>query len=235
MLNAIDYYSTVSGSLEYYSKRGGFNLLVTYQNDLSEKPKSYEKTLYNQKTNVKNQAMPNDEYEIKTYDGDTLTVYKSGSKERGTASNVTTKKIAPMPTDTRNLFKGTTMKERIGTIDGEKLYNFRFEPSLMSGTVKTSLLPEDIAMGFLEDTTKWDIKGEEKIAGVNTVAIEGTLNANYTERFNAKNFKINVDPHTGIMLQMEVINDAGIMVEALYTKDIEIDKTLNQKLFSFAK
>ncbi|MED1640826.1 hypothetical protein P4V01_28535 [Bacillus thuringiensis] len=97
---------------------------------------------------------------------------------------------------------------------------------------KTSLFPEDFAMGFLADQTKWNITGKEEIANIDTVVIEGTLHIGYDKRYNAKTFKLNIDPNTGILLQVEAKDALNIVKESIRTKTIEINKTVETKLYN---
>lgn len=89
-----------------------------------------------------------------------------------------------------------------------------------------------IAMGFLSDTTKWEISGGEEVAGVDTIVIKGILNDDYSKRYTADNFKLNVDLNTGILLQMEVKDATGKIKESIKTTSIKINGDLNNKLFT---
>ncbi len=224
MLNSIDYYKKVSGSFEYLSTAGNYDLVVDYQTDLSDNSKSYE--------NVKIlSANSSDTVESETsvYDGDTLENNKTMKKTKEIKSQQL--KVEKISKSEREELKNSTIKERIKTIDGEKAYIHRVDPSYM-GIAKTSLFPEDFAMGFLSDTTKWEISGNEEIAGVDTVVIKGTLNNEYSKRYTASNFKLNVDPNTGILLQMEVTDATGKIKESIKTTSIKINGDLNNKLFT---
>ncbi len=239
MLNSIDHYKTAKGSFEYFSESGDFYISVDYQTNLSDSPQSYEKVYGLGKEN--NNGIVNATelgYEVSIYDGENLINYNSGSSDHQTnsvtKSNVPIKtivKVGKVSEKERNYLKNTSIHERITTVDGEKAYIHRVDPSYM-GIAKTSLFPEDIAMGFLVDSTLWDITGQEIIAGIKTIVIEGKLNSEYSKRYNAKTFKLNIDPKTGIMIQMEVFDSSGIIKESIKTKNIEINKNLDVNLFS---
>jgi hypothetical protein len=239
MLNSIDHYKTAKGSFEYFSESGNFHISVDYQTDLSDSPKSYEKVrglAKENKNGITTAAEPG--YEVSVYDGENLINYNSGSSDYQTnsvtKSNVPIKtivKVGKVSEKERNYLKNTTIHERITTVDGEKAYIHRIDPSYM-GIAKTSLFPEDIAMGLLADDARWDITGQENIAGVKTVVIEGKLNSEYSKRYNAKTFKLNIEPNTGIMIQMEVFDSSGTIKESIKTKNIEINKSLDTKLFT---
>lgn len=226
MLNSIDNYEKASGTFEYFSSSGKFNLLVNYQTDLSNNPKSYEKIQII--TSEQSTSPDFVDSEESVYDGDTITMAKTKKKTKET--KVEKVKVAKISKIESEELKNSTIKDRIINLDGEKAYIHRLDPSYM-GIAKTSLLPEDFAMGFLEDTTKWDIIGSEKIAGVNTLIIKGELNNYSSTRYNGSGFKLNVDPYTGILLQMEVKDTTGATKESIKTTSIQINEILNENLF----
>lgn len=239
MLNSIEHFKTAKGSFEYFT--GDDNLLVEYQTDLSMNPKSYEKVqgiaMKNHKSLKEGEIEPG--YEIATYDGGNLNNFNSGSIDYKTNSVTKDSKpktysvpTTPVTQEEQNQLRNSTINERvIQEQDGEKTYVHKLDPSYMR-IAKTSLLPEDFAMGYMEDQTKWNITGQENIAGINTVVIEGQLNDYYTEKYQGGIYKLNVDPNTGIMLQMVVTDSANNVKYSLKTKTIEIDKSIDTKLFS---
>lgn len=178
-------------------------------------------------------------YEISVYDGKNLTNYNSGSSDYKT--NGVTKESKPF-TDTipvakvteeeRNQLKGTSIESRvIKEENGEKSFLTRIDPAYM-GIARTSLMPEDIAMGLLENDKNWDIVGQEKVAGINTVIIKGVLNKYYSEKWGAESFILNVDPKTGILLVMEAHDTSGNVTDMIRTHSIQIDGQINEKLFT---
>jgi hypothetical protein len=232
MLNSIDYFSTAKGTFEYFSESGGYHLNVDYQTDLSDNPKSYEKSEPITSTAIQKKSQENAEIEVQLYDGEHIiqeSTDRNETSEDG-QSEVQSIKVGKMSKGERDELKESKISERIVETEGEKSYIHRPDPSYM-GVSKTSLFPEDFAMGFLEDNNNWDIKGQENIAGVDTVVIEGKLNNDYASRYAADRFKLYVEQNTGILIQMEVSDSAGKVKEFLKTKHIEIDKKLDAKLF----
>ncbi|MFS1519429.1 sigma-E factor regulatory protein RseB domain-containing protein [Bacillus sp. SCS-151] len=233
MLNSIDYFQTANGEFEYSSTSGNFNLLVTYQTDLSDNSKSYEKV----QTINPDDSLENG-YVEKAYDGEYLYNYNSGSEDFEKNSVTKDKKpkkvkvkVKKVSKEERKELKGAKIDKRIVDVEGEKAYIRRIDPSYMA-LAKTSLFPEDLAMGFLEDNSQWDIEGQEIIAGKDTIVIKGKLNSNYSKRYNSKTFKLNIDPNTGIMLQMEVYDKSGSVTESLRTRNIEINQSLDNGIFT---
>lgn len=231
MLNSIDYYKNAQGSLEYLSTSGNFHMVIDYQTDLSESPKSFEKAqvIPMDAAAVLDRLKDSTKSETNIYDGETLESVISDKKDK--VDKVNKLKVNKVSKSEREELKNSTMKNRAIKIDGENVYIHRIDPSYM-GIAKISLFPEDIAMGFLEDTTKWEIAGTESIAGVETIVIKGTLGESYSERYNAKNFKLNVSSNTGILLQMEVTDFNGVIKERVKTLSIKINEELNPNLFT---
>lgn len=236
MLNAIDHYRTVQGTFEYIA--ADYHLLVDYQVDVSENPRSYEKVQSIKETSDHYTDTVESEYELAIYDGENLINYNSGSSDYKTTdvtkgSELVTTKVqtSKVTQEERNYLKGTTIKDRVVVEeDGEKAFYFRVDPAYM-GIAKTSLLPEDIAIGLLENKKNWEIIGKEEIAGVNTVVIKGKLEKYYADKWESESFKLNIDPGTGIMLVMETYDSSGKMKDLIRTHDIKIDEELDEKLF----
>ncbi|MDA1536438.1 MULTISPECIES: hypothetical protein [Bacillus] len=239
MLNSIDHFTTAKGSFEYFT--GDENVLVEYQTELGMNPKSFEKVkgIATVSHPTLAHGTPENGYEIASYDGEQLHNYNSGSPDF--VYNTVTKSDKPetysvktpaVTQEEQKQFKDSTMKDRVVTdANGEKTYNYRIDPSHM-GIAKTSLLPENFAMGYLEDLSKWNITGQEEIASVNTVIIEGQLNDYYTQKYQGNKFKLNVDPKTGIVLKMVVTDASGTVKNSLETKFIEIDKPVDALAYS---
>ncbi|WP_236830356.1 hypothetical protein [Bacillus thuringiensis] len=159
MLNSIDNFKTAKGSFEYFSTNGNYHLLVEYQTDLSDNPKSYEKVrgiaTANHKTLKKGAIEPG--YEISTYDGESLNNFNSGSADFQTNSvtkdskpNTYTVATPPITNEERTELKDSNINQRVIEKGGEKTYIHRLDPAYMR-IAKTSLFPEDFAMGFLAD------------------------------------------------------------------------------------
>ena len=237
MLNSIDNYRSAEGSFTYYSSAGRYHLYIDYKVNLNENPQSYEKVQsieFNPQENSFKTASFESGYEESIYDGDSLINFNNklvDSQANGTVQSV---KVRPATKEEREFKKGTTMKERvIPMLDGEKSYIRRVDPSLM-GIAKTSLFPEDIAMGFLENTVSWNITGEGNISGLKTFVIQGTLNKDYTTRYNAQDFLLEVDQKTGILLKMEVTDYKGNIKESIITNEIKLNEELSPSLFKLS-
>lgn len=237
MLNSIDYYKKASGTMQYLSTTANYNFVINYQTDLSDNPKSYEndQEIPIDSTDPLESAKAKGLHtETQIYDGNSTAMITSDPKIDGGQANTNAMKVDKITKSQRDELKDSTMKNRVIKMNGENgpnTYIPRVDPTYM-GIAKISLFPQDIAMGFLTDTTQWNITGNENIAGINTVVIKGTLDSNYSQRYEAQNFTLNVDPNTGILLQMEVTNSNGEITQLVKTFSIKINENLNDKLFS---
>lgn len=210
MLNAIDFYDKAKGNFVYGSVNANFHFDVEYQVKVKNGAGSYYK-LKDKNGLVQQSAV----------DGDVIVQLDDTDK------TYTSFKI---PNVQENPNK-KSVKSRYGkTEDGEKEYSIRYDPSHM-GIASNSLFSQNMAIGFLEDYTKWSIKGEEKYLSLDSVVIEGTLNDYYKEKHQASTFKFWVHKDTGILLKMEEYNEKGEVVEYLITESIKLNDTLDEEKF----
>lgn len=234
MLNSIDYFTNAKGNFEYLSSSGGYHLSVDYQVDLSDEAKSYEKSEEITQNNYQSMKMKtSNTQEISVYDGEAITVYKSDDMKYKAASvqpTVESIEVGSVSESERNELADSTMEDRVSELDGEKVYIPRVDPAYM-GIAKTSLFPEDLAMGLLENKDQWNITREDKVAGVNVIVLEGLLNNDYAQRYQADKFELSVDPETGILLKMVITDLSGKVKERILTKNITLDHKLDSRLF----
>lgn len=242
MLNSIDNFKTAKGSFTYYSNAGKYHLNVEYNVNLTENPQSYEKVRsleFNSKDNSFKRASFEPGYEVSIYDGNSFIKSRSSDNQindisKSTDAQTSTVEARPATKEEREFKKGTTMKERIVKMpDGEKAYVKRVDPSLM-GIAKTSLFPEDIAMGLLENIESWNITGKGNISGFKTFVIQGKLNNDYATRYNAQDFELEVDQKTGILLVFKAIDSNGTIKESIITNEIELNSFLDPSSFKLS-
>lgn len=212
MVNSIDYFDTVKGSFTYHANHSNAHYTVDYQVRLGQNPSSYTKL----KTSEKDRDMK--------FDGENLIILDNKNK-----------KYEQYKIDKNELktnLKGTSAKARYnknsaGKVEGVTL---RRDPSFM-GVASDTIFNQNIALGFLEDHSKWNIITEENYLGLNAVIIEGELNSYYQQKHGAKTFKLWVHKDTGILLKMEEYNIKNETVYYIRTDSIKINDTLeNEKL-----
>lgn len=203
MLNSIDNFKTATGSFEYHSNIFNEDQIINYQVELGSVPKSYSKI--NDKLNKINKE--------NVFDGENIFFINNNDKKY-----VQNKKREAGPDLKDKSAKARYRKDS----KGEKLYLYRNDPTYMR-EVSISLFPQQIATGFLEDYTKWDIVSETTLNGLDAVVIEGKLNDYYKSKIGSEKFIFWVHKNTGILLKLEEYDSDGNITESLNTLDISID------------
>ncbi|MDC3422868.1 hypothetical protein NC661_21220 [Aquibacillus koreensis] len=213
MLNSIDNFDTVKGSFIYKSDSANFNDKVDYQVKLKNKPSSYVK-ISSEKTGI----------EETSFDGETLTniFHENKNYRKGETMKY---KLSSWDKE-----KYKSPKDRYGKKDGETVYIRRDDPSFM-GLAQTSVFPQMIALGYLEDYNSWNILNEEKYLNLDAVVIKGTFNDFYQRKFETDTFKLWVHKDTGILLKMEGYKTDGQVGELLETTSIKINGSLDDSKF----
>lgn len=211
MLNSIDNFEKADGSFIYRSESAGYEYKVNYS--VNTKKNNY-------KSLVKMESA-NDSREV-SFDGNTsLTVVDNKSK-------VFKKFTVEKPQDESAKYANEKSQNRYKkNKKGEKVYERRLDPTYMD-MASLSLFPEDFALGFLEDDNNWNITSEdERLNGLDVIAIEGMLNPYYQMKHHTKNFKLWIEKNTGIVLQMEEYDEIGNATEYLKTNSIKINDLKN--------
>ncbi|MGG0657249.1 hypothetical protein [Rummeliibacillus pycnus] len=229
MLNSFDHFTTAKGSFDYYSQKGKYHLLVEYQADLSDNPWSYEKvqdlSFTPQYRDVSKENVIG--YEEYKYYGENLIKIDHTKKGAPTTTSVRTNKISKTE---RNYLKGSTIDERIVVDEnGEKNYIRRSDPAYL-GVSKMSLLPEDFTMTLLENKNEWNIISTGNMLGLTTIIVEGNLTREYQNNYNAKTFRLEIAEETGVLLKLVMKDEKGKVTEAMITRDIQFDKSLNSEV-----
>lgn len=106
--------------------------------------------------------------------------------------------------------------------DGEKLYKARPDANYYSNA-KIVALPSDLAINLLEDEAIYELTDTGKIAGRNTVVLEGSLSNANQVRYQANHFKLNIDDKTGVLLGMIFTNN-GIEKDYLNVSSVTFDQ-----------
>jgi outer membrane lipoprotein-sorting protein len=212
MVNSIDYLDTVKGSFTYHADHNNTHYTVDYQVKLGENPSSNTKL----KTDEKDRDMK--------FDGENLLILDNKNKKY--------EQFKIDKNDLKTNLKGTSAKDRYkkdssGKVEGVIL---RRDPSFM-GIASDTIFNQNVALGFLEDYSKWDIVGEETYMGLNAVVIKGELNNYYQQKHGAKTFKIWVHKETGILLNMEEYDSNNKIVYYIRTDNIKINGTLDNEKF----
>lgn len=213
MLNSVDNFKTAKGSFVYDSKIANEHIVVDYQVDLGQSPKSYEKI----QGNI-NQTSINQEH---IFDGQDRNYLDNNGKK------YTKDKVNKSPGDLKD--KSVQARYQKNS-NGEKVYLYRNNPAMMRDA-SMSLFPQQMITGYLEDYSKWNIVSETTLNGLNAVVIEGDLNDYYKTKLGSAKFKWWVHKDTGIVLQFEEYDSNGNVISYLKTQSISIDGTIDGEKF----
>ncbi|MCM3365085.1 hypothetical protein [Niallia sp. MER TA 168] len=221
MLNSIDYFKTAIGNFDYTSNSGGYKYTVDFSVDV-ENPKSHVVVKAGDKI-----------VEESIYNGDGKYVDLNTKDKTYSTAGAPDKNEAKALKE-NNLFEGVSPTVRYSNdINGERVYDMRYDPTLM-GMAQTSLFSQDIALGFLENYSKWNIETKEENNGYEAIVLSGELSDYYKNKHNAETFKLWVHSGTGILLKMEEYNKSGQVTESLITNSIQIDAPIEKVEFNTA-
>lgn len=219
MLNSIDYYDGVSGTMIFTSDNVNVVNVVEFQSVLSQAI-SYSRftqcsTEYTEDLNSNDLITPEFENIIYCKDGKKIDIVPDNKTYRYIDNSVITLDDA-VPIDD---------EDRISVAeDGMPLYRFRNDPTnvLMSSMC---LFPQDIAFGFLEDQDLWDITGIEESNDILCYQIHGNTSAEYGEKLNVSTFDFWVDVNTGVLVKYEGFDKNGDLSDFMYTKNLKYDES----------
>lgn len=186
MLNTIDFYNFVSGTLKTSMFTPGEETTVDYQVDFNQH-QAYE--------NIKNDLTDTETYNVdsKLYDFDNLEKIKD---------------IALIDSD-KSLSSPILDEERITQMeDGSPCYNNRNDPTFLAVS-SLSLFPQGMTFGYLQDFDAWDIKGTQSYLGRECAVLEGGSNTDYGQKLATASFRFLVDTQTGIVLKFEGFDQNG--------------------------
>lgn len=124
-------------------------------------------------------------------------------------------------------------EERITEIEGEKCYKYTSNP-IISGLEGICINPQEMAFGFLEDQSLWEITGETEYIGRKSLVIEGTTEPDYGAKLNVDKFSFLVDSETGILLKYIGFDSEGSLSDYMYAEEISFnyDKDMVDNLFA---
>ncbi|WP_099354075.1 hypothetical protein [Fredinandcohnia onubensis] len=217
MLNSIDNFENVKGSFKNWSKPAGYEYSVEYIVKSGNNPSSKVKIIENGENVIES-----------SYDGETNVILLNDKKEYMKKNNKSNNDFREK--EKKQL--GVLPKNRylLGN-NKEKIYLYKNDYTNMN-VAKDSLFPQEIALGYLEDYSKWEIIDDSaKFAGEEAVLIEGTFNDYYAAKHQAVMFKLWVHKDTGVLLNLEEYNSDMELVSGLTTQDIKFNDKFNNANF----
>lgn len=215
ILNSIDYFKNAKGSFRYYIKKSDIDETISFKVKLNGKPASYVETINNQdQTSVET-----------TFDGDNRLNVSHKDKMYNIDPVLKANLNDPSPPK-------TAQQRYIKNSDGTSGFILSRDPADM-GIASSILNNQYVALGFLEDHKKWKICKDDVFLGLPAIVITGELPDIYKTRFDATSFKVLVHKDTGIILNLEIYNNSGEIVNKIKLNDIKLNSLTtsdNEKL-----
>lgn len=226
MLNAIDYYNTVSGSFKtnYLGNNNTEETVVSYQVDMIN--------------NLSQEIVNGPCNDSEIYASKNRLVYVNNSNMTITTSNqifTKTDELAGynnyvMQTQNdvkkaKNEFNKIFADENRVTVDenGDTHYLNRLNSTNLCISASYSLLPQGLTFGYLSNQDMWEISGDTEYLGRNAVVIKGT-SGDYGKKFNTSTFEMIVDKETGILLELQGYDENGNPSEYIKTTEISFEQ-----------
>ncbi|HDR6271792.1 TPA: hypothetical protein QCU37_005439 [Bacillus cereus] len=214
MVNSIDNFQSAKGSFTYYAKLAKFNDTIVFDVNLKDTPASF--------------------YTVKSPAGKTesITVY-DGEKRLDVNSSAKEYKLTPVakeqaPVDSQAIpAQERYIKDENGNSEGVKL---RKDPANM-GLASEVLFSQNLALGFLEDYSKWKFEADEVYLDLPVKVITGEVSDNFKERHGSSTFKMWIHKDTGILLNFEEYDSKGEKVVAIKVNDIKLNTPSDTQKF----
>ncbi|MFR7907740.1 MAG: hypothetical protein ACLU4K_05910 [Oscillospiraceae bacterium] len=224
MLNTIDYYDKVSGTI-YFPAPGDLNLVntVEFQSVLSEK-KAYSHYSQAYADNITAESIENISSEAKNTDNLVWDEKYYCNADESINLNCLEKTYKTLSYDTIGLEAVCEIPddERITEIDGEPCYNYRTNPTNVP-EASICIFPQEMTFGYLANQNLWSINGTKVIDDKLCYHISGTAEEDYGSKFNVSTFELMVDVNTGVLIQYIGYDDNGEISDYIYTKNISFE------------
>lgn len=206
MLNTVDYYDRVSGTV--VDANGNINqpITVEFECDLNKVSAHSKVTM----TDIRNNSLiMSDETYISGMEQTKIdNLEKSFSKD----GYVIDESEYVIPSD----------DERVTSIGDEYCYSYR-PNSTNVPEAGSCLLPQEIVFSLLTDRDAWSLNGTENYLGRECWLINGQTNDYYAAKLKAERFMFLVDTKTGVLLKYEGYDSGGNIVDYVYAKEISFD------------
>lgn len=220
MLNSIDYYDKVSGTMLFTLGNTDFINVVDFQCSLSDSA-AYSDYAQYRVDNVKSVTYDNiKEYECTAHQeifcDPNLTAHVNLAErqyEFEDRSVTTLDNVVHIPDEER--FK-------IGK-DGRAEVCYVADPTNVYMS-NHCLFPQELTLGYLHDQSLWEIVGTTNCNGRICYVIEGVPTPEYGEKLNVSNFSFWVDAQTGVLVRYEGYDEAGNISGMMYTENLKFEE-----------
>lgn len=220
LLNNIDYYDAVEGEFTttLWADEDGEPATVSYVTDINTQ-QSYQKLDEEQSSG-----------EVYVTDGKKYTfdnLARTYSVEYIGGNNIEREKQVQdifLVADRASSLSQNSNESRVGVKDGVPIYYYRNDLT-NADFAKVSIFPQTLTFGLLTDMDNWDIVDVTNYLDRDAIVIEGTISDPiYSEKINAKDFRLIVDSETGIILEFTGYDSEGNETESIETTNINIIK-----------
>ena len=238
ILNAIDYYDTVSGKFET-TLIVDTPVTVTYEVDIPN-----QLSIENVKgANENIDLMSNDSKKIysnnnsKEYREDRyISQYDKAARIKQNKDINEEVELSPY----YNINQKNIAAKRV-QVNKQGQMEFYYRQDLTNtGFASTSIYPQNLVFGFMSDTDFWNVSAVETYLGRQVIVVKGeTADKNYADKLNVTAFVMKFDIKTGILLDFKGTSAEGQVSQYLTTKEIKVDEaneklksTINEKVLS---
>lgn len=218
MLNTEDFYKTLTGKYQRNYRHLGDSYTVEYKVINGPKHMSFE--LYKGKQNAQ---------EISYFDSNTIKTFAINNKLKAENSGkgaLVRDFVVSSNSDKANfvpLVKSTSRIKKDSS--GTNIYYYRPDMNKLYHS-RTSIVPQEMTIGYLSDFKTWSITGQETVAGRNCYKIQGTLSGEYAQKLDAYSYTFWVDSETGILLKYKNFGKNGQETDSLETLQISVNPDL---------
>ncbi len=217
MLNTVDYFSKVSGTVIISSDFIEKPNCVTFQSDLDTGYASSYQHSYDYVSDIYNITCDDllDEYRI--YSADDFY-----DNETHISIDHTYKTYMTEP-DYEMADYRVPDEQRV-TTDNEGNVNLAYRADLTKVPLASrSLFPQGFTAGALHDFSLWNIEEITELDGNECFQITGTPEASYAGKTRIHNYEMYVNTKNGCIMKLQGFNENGELVFYVYTDDLRFD------------
>lgn len=202
ILNSVDYYNLVNGTIET-NMLNGTDFSIEYNVNMSD-CRAYQ--------HIKGAEF---DEEVFVQDGKIYTVDNTNDNTNYNVEPAYAKSYEAAADESGELntsLSGTDAEDRVTyTTNGEMnsdatmvpVYHYRLNPTNVHYASTISLFPQEMAFGFLSNENLWKISEKTQYLGRDCTILEGTTDKNYGAKLSVNRFVMIVDDESGIILKFE--------------------------------
>lgn len=217
MLNSIDYYDKVSGTMMFSSDDPDIVNVVSFQSVLSQSLaySDFSQCSLNGASEISAENLSAPEFE-------TITFCENDKKINASAVDKT------ISCDYGSVFHLENVcaiddEERMSVADdGQPEYFYRCNPTNVEMS-SMCLFPQEIAFGFLGNQELWDIVDTVTYEDKLCYLIQGETASDYGSKLNVAKFEFLVDANTGVLVKYEGFDANGELSDFMYTENLQFE------------